>query len=244
MRGLARQEKSPTCVLGCGPSEVTFMSMSQRSGSSSSSVPSCLASLSSLPSRFSRRQRWLLLFALSAGLGTAAAYLPVGSARAQKPAAAPAPAAAGGKPAAEAPKCKAWGTKPMCCDPAIAAHLTKEAVFSACGESEATFLGEQGSKETCKYVFKVEGQKEEETFVQVYVPVQKEVPSEPNDPFFQWKKIGKVFVTEKAKSPKAAPMMVNSTGLWLPGKGYTVSVNASTKVCDKGQAKKLASSMK
>ena len=132
----------------------------------------------------------------------------------------------------------------MCCDPAIAAHLTKEAVFSACGESEATFLGEQGSKETCKYVFKVEGQKEDETFVQVYAPAQKEVPSEPNDPFFQWKKIGKVFVTEKAKSPKAAPMMINSTGLWLPAKGYFVSVNASTKVCDKSQAKKLAPSMK
>ena len=220
------------------------MSMSQRSASSSSPVPSSVpSSLSSPASRFSRRQSWVLLFGLSAGLGTAAAYLPVGSARAQKPAAAPAPAA-GGKPAAEAPKCKAWGTKPMCCDPAIAAHLTKEAVFAACGESEATFLGEQGSKETCKYVFKVEGQKEDETFVQVYAPVQKEVPSEPNDPFFQWKKIGKVFVTEKAKSPKAAPMIANATGLWLPGKGYFVSVNASTKVCSKPEVKKLASAMK
>ena len=75
-------------------------------------------------------------------------------------------------------------------------------------------------------------------------PAQKEVPGEPNDPFFAWKKIGKVFVTEKAKSPKAAPMMANSTGLWLPAKGYFVSVNASTKVCDKAQAKKLAPSMK
>lgn len=131
-----------------------------------------------------------------------------------------------------------------CCDPAIAAHLPVAAVFSACGESEATFLGEEGSKETCKYVFKVEGQKEDETFVQVYAPAQKEVPSEPNDPFFSWKRVGKVFVTEKAKSPKAAPMMANSTGLWLPGKGYFVSVNASTKVCDKQQAKKLAPSMK
>jgi hypothetical protein len=176
--------------------------------------------------------------ALSAGFGFLAAYLPGGVAQgADKPAAvAAAPAAA--------LKCKAWGNKPQCCDPAVAAHLSKEAIFKACGESDATFLGEQGSKETCKYVFKVEGQKEDETFVQVYAPAQKEVPTEPNDPFFQWKKIGKVFVTEKAKSPKAAPMMVNSTGLWLPGKGYTVSVNASTKVCDKGQAKKLAPSMK
>ena len=132
---------------------------------------------------------------------------------------------------------KTWGRKGQCCDPAVAAHLTKDAIFKACGESDATFLGEQGSKDTCKYVFKVEGQKEDETFVQVYAPAQKEVPSEPNDPFFQWKKIGKVFVTEKAKSPKAAPMMVNSTGLWLPAKGYFVSVNASTKVCDKSSGK-------
>jgi hypothetical protein len=126
----------------------------------------------------------------------------------------------------------------------VAAHLPKEAIYSACGESDATFLGEQGSKDTCKYVFKVEGQKDEDTFVQVYAPAQKEVPSSPNDPFFSWKKVGKVYMTDKAKSPKAAPMMVNSTGLWLPAKGYFVSVNASTKVCDKNQAKRLASSMK
>jgi hypothetical protein len=184
-----------------------------------------------------RKMKVAALLTLSAAFGFGAAYLPIGTARADKPA----PAAA--KPA-EAPKCKTWGSKPQCCDPAIAAHLPKAAIFSACGESDATFLGEQGSKETCKYVFKVEGQKEDETFVQVYAPAQKEVPSEPNDPFFQWKKVGKVFYTEKAKSPKAAPMMVNSTGLWLPAKGYFVSVNASTKVCDKGQAKKLAPSIK
>ena len=190
-------------------------------------------------SRSTSPRRLITLLALSSMLGVVAAYLPHRMARAEKTT----PAAAAGKPA-EAPKCKTWGGKPQCCDPAVTAHLTKEAIYSACGESDATFLGEQGSKETCKYVFKVEGQKEDDTFVQVYVPAQKEVPSEPNDPFFQWKKVGKVFVTEKAKSPKAAPMMVNSTGLWLPAKGYFVSVNASTKVCDKAQAKRLASSMK
>ena len=51
-------------------------------------------------------------------------------------------------------------------------------------------------------------------------------------------------MTEKAKSPKAAPMIANATGLWLPGKGYLVSVNASTKVCDKAEVKKLAASIK
>jgi hypothetical protein len=176
------------------------------------------------------------LLAVGASLGLAAAVVPGRLARADKPAAAPAPAAA-------AVKCKAHNGK-TCCDPAISAHLPLSAVFAACGESDATFLGEEGSKETCKYVFKVEGQKEDDTFVQVYAPAQKEVPSEPNDPFFSWKKVGKVFVTEKAKSPKAAPMMANSTGLWLPAKGYFVSINASTKVCDKAQAKKLAPSMK
>jgi hypothetical protein len=174
----------------------------------------------------------------AASLGLLAAVVPARYAQAQKPPAGAAPA-----PAAAAVKCKAHNGK-SCCDPAISAHLPVAAVFAACGESDATFAGEEGSKETCKYVFKVEGQKEDDTFVQVYAPAQKEVPSEPNDPFFAWKKVGKVFVTEKAKSPKAAPMMANSTGLWLPATGYFVSVNASTKVCDKAQAKKLAPSMK
>ena len=89
-----------------------------------------------------------------------------------------------------------------------------------------------------------EGQQEDATFVQVYAPAQKEVPSEPEDPFFSWKKLGKVFMADKAKSPKAAPMIANATGLWMPGKGFFVSVNASTKVCAKTQAKKLAASIK
>jgi hypothetical protein len=176
---------------------------------------------------------------LGASVGLLASLAPTHLARAQKPPATPGAVTEAAKQLA----CKQHNGK-NCCDPAVAAHLPVAAVFSACGESEATFLGEEGSKETCKYVFKVEGQKEDETFVQVYAPAQKEVPSEPNDPFFSWKRIGKVFMTEKAKSPKAAPMMANSTGLWLPGKGYFVSVNASTKVCDKQQAKKLAPAMK
>jgi hypothetical protein len=159
---------------------------------------------------------------------------------ADKPAAGSGAAAA---PAAAPADCKAFGGG-KCCDPAVTAHLPKAAVFKACGESDATFLGEVGSKETCKYVFKVEGEKPDDTFVQVYAPAQKEVPSSPNDPFFSWKKVGKAFLTEKAKSPKAAPMMANSTGLWMPGKGYFVSVNASTKVCSKAEAAKLAPSIK
>ena len=47
-----------------------------------------------------------------------------------------------------------------------------------------------------------------------------------------------------AHLPKAAPMMANSTGLWMPGKGYFVSVNASTKVCSKAEVTKLAPSIK
>ena len=90
----------------------------------------------------------------------------------------------------------------------------------------------------------MEGEKADETFVQVYAPAQKEVPTSPNDPPFQWKKVGKAFLTEKAKSPKAAPMIASATGLWLPGKGYFVSVNASTKVCTKAEVSKLAPNLK
>jgi hypothetical protein len=146
-------------------------------------------------------------------------------------------------PAAAPPSCKVFGPG-KCCDPAVAAHLQKQAVFTACGESEATFLGEQGSKDTCKYFFKVAGQKDEEMFVQVYAPALKEVPDAPNDPFFKWGRVGPVFYTEKALSPKAAPILANSTGLWLPGKGYFVAVNASTKVCTYIEAKRLASHLK
>jgi hypothetical protein len=177
---------------------------------------------------------------LGASVGLLAAVVPGRSARGadNKPAA---PAAA---PAAAAGKCKAHNGK-NCCDPAVAAHLPLAAIFSACGESEATLLGEEGSKETCKYVFKVEGQKEDDTYVQIYAPAQKgDVPSEPADPFYSYKKVGKVSMTDKAKSPKVAATIANMTGLYLPGKGYLVSVQASTKVCDKAQAKKLASSMK
>jgi hypothetical protein len=139
--------------------------------------------------------------------------------------------------------CKTYGPG-KCCDPAAAAHLPKEAVFSACGESEATFLGEQGSKDACKYFFKVPGAKEEDSWVQVFAPAQKEVPAAPNDPFFSWGHVGKVFITEKALSPKSAPMLASATGLWLPANGYFVSVNASTKVCTKAEAKRLAPRMK
>jgi hypothetical protein len=103
--------------------------------------------------------------------------------------------------------------------------------------------GRAGQKDTCKYVFKIAGKKEEDSFVQVYAPATKEVPSSPNDPFFKWKKVGKVFVTEKAMSPKSAPLLAASTGLWLPGNGYVVSINASTNVCTKPEAERLAKSL-
>jgi hypothetical protein len=178
-----------------------------------------------------QHRRVLVGLTLTAALGFWAGYGPDEVARASD------------KPAAPAkPNCKLHGKS--CCDPAVTAHLTKEAVFKACGESDATFLGEDGSKDTCKYVFKVPNEKEESTYVQVYAPAQKESLQEPNDPFFSYKKVGKVYVTEKAKSPKSAPMLVSQTGLYLPGKGYSVSVNASTKVCTKAEAKKLAPSIK
>jgi hypothetical protein len=166
----------------------------------------------------------------------AAATVGATASQAQPPKPAPAAAAAAAPTSCQA----APGAK--CCDPAVAAHLTKESVFLACSEGPATYLGERGSKDTCRYTFK--NDKGEEAFVEVYAPAQKEVPTEPSDPFFAWKKVGKVFVTASAKSPKSAPMLASSTGLWLPGAGYTVSVNASTKVCTKPEAMKLAKSVR
>jgi len=153
-------------------------------------------------------------------------------------------AAQGGAPAAApAPSCKTFGAG-HCCAPDVAAHLPKEAVFGACGESDATFLGEQGGKNSCKYFFKVAGQKDEEMYVEVFAPPTKEVPPEPTDPFFKWGTLGPVFSTVKALSPKSAPLLARSTGLWLPAKGYFVAVNAATGVCTKAQAKRLAPRMK
>ena len=174
---------------------------------------------------------------LSAVMGLSVAYAQ------NKPAAPAAPGGAGGAPAADAkPTCKLHGK--ACCDPAIEAHLPKEAVYKACGESETTYIGQEAQRETCKYFFKVEGAPEAETFVQVYAPQQKEVLPAPNDPFFSWKKVGKAYITDKAKSPKAAPMAATATGLYLPGKGYSVSVAASTKVCTRPEAERLAKSIR
>jgi hypothetical protein len=155
------------------------------------------------------------------------------------PAPAPAPAAA---PAA-AGSCKAYaGGK--CCSPDVTLHLKKEDVFAACGQSEATYLGEAGSKDTCKYVFKVAGENEDSTYVQVYSPVAKEVLDKPTDPFMSFKKVGKVWVTDKAKSPKAQAQVASSTGLYMAGRGFFVSVSASVKVCSKNQAVQLSKAIK
>jgi len=39
--------------------------------------------------------------------------------------------------------------------------------------------GEVGSKDTCKYVFKIAGENEDSTYVQVYSPIAKEVLEKP-----------------------------------------------------------------
>ena len=141
-----------------------------------------------------------------------------------------------------APACKVYGSG-ACCDPTITAHLPQKAVFGACGESDATYLGEQAAKDGCKYFFKVNGEKPEESMVQIYSPKMKDVPASPNDPFFTWKRVGRAFMIERANSPKAAAMSVGSTGLWMPGKGYFVSVTASNKVCTKKEAARLAAAI-
>jgi hypothetical protein len=146
-------------------------------------------------------------------------------------------------PPAPAGNCKAYGGG-KCCSPDVTLHLSKDAVFASCGQSDATFLGEVGSKDTCKYVFKVAGESEDTTFVQVYSPMAREVLEKPTDPFMSFKKVGKVWVTDKAKSPKAQTQVAGSTGLYMAGRGYFVSVAASTKVCTKNQAIELSKSVK
>ena len=106
------------------------------------------------------------------------------------------------------------------------------------------FRSSDFSPDTCKYYFKVAGEKSEDTFVQVYTQAVKEVPDKPTDPFLSYKKVGKVWVTDKSKSPKAAAMAANNTGLYLPGRGYFVSVMTSNKVCTKAEAVNLSKSMK
>jgi len=104
----------------------------------------------------SHRKILIALTLSAAAMGLTAAYAQ------NKP---PAPGGAGGGPAGAAakPTCKLHGK--ACCDPAIEAHLPKEAVFKACGESDATYLGQEAQRDTCKYFFKVEGAFEADTFV-------------------------------------------------------------------------------
>src|SRR5437870_4461040 len=64
-------------------------------------------------------------------------------------------------PAAPKDNCKTYGSG-HCCTPEMTAHLTKDAIFAACGKSDAVYLGEKGTKGECRYYFKVEGEKEDE----------------------------------------------------------------------------------
>jgi len=66
---------------------------------------------------------------------------------------------------AVASPCKTYGDGP-CCDPGLARRLPKEAVFAACAQSEATFLGEEARGDGCRCAFRVAS---EDAFVQVHV---------------------------------------------------------------------------
>lgn len=158
----------------------------------------------------------------------------------------------------DTPSCKAYAGGP-CCDREVSRHLSRYAVFTACRETSETYLGERGWKDTCRYMFRPktvgstpkDGQAAEPGdlpvdvgYVEVFAPAQADVPEQPDDPFFAWSKVGKAFVTYKAKTPKSAPLLAASTGIWLPGDGYIVSVNASTRVCTRGEAQKLAKSVR
>jgi hypothetical protein len=161
----------------------------------------------------------------------------------------------GGKPAADS--CKSYGGGP-CCDRQIARHLSRYAVFTACRETGETYLGERGGKDSCRYVFRDKNAGKAgdaaaaaaaltgsgEGFVEIQAPAQAQVPEQPEDPFFSWMKVGKAFVTTRARTPDAQAVLASATGIWLPGDGYFVSVTASTRVCTRGEAQQLARSVR
>ena len=161
-----------------------------------------------------------------------------------KPAAPPrAGGAGGGRRAAAKPTCKLHGK--ACCDPAIEAHLPKEAVFKACGESDATFLGEEAPSGHLQVLLQGRGREGRRHLrAGLRAGRRKRSCRRRTIRSSRGRRSARSYMTEKAKSPKAAPMVANSTGLCLPGKGYLVSVNASTKVCTKHEAEKLAPAMK
>lgn len=126
-----------------------------------------------------------------------------------------------------------------------AAHLPKEAIYGARGESAATYEGESASaKDTCRDHFKGADGKMLETYVEVYAPRQDKPPASPSDPFFQWKRAGKAYHSEKALSPKMAAAALTRTGIYYAGKDYIVMVSAMRSVYAKEEAKKLAAKIK
>jgi hypothetical protein len=151
--------------------------------------------------------------------------------------------------------CKAFDGAP-CCDRELSRHLSRYAIFSACRDTSERYLGERGSKDACRYVFgpkRPRGEKPDpdqpvqaDGFVEITTPARSDIPEQPDDPFFAWTKVGKAFVAYKAKTPTATPMLAAATGIWLaqPDAGYVVSVTASTKVCSRGEAQKLAKSVR
>ena len=97
------------------------------------------------------------------GLTLSVAMVGLTAAYAQnKPATPPAPGGAGRGPrrAAAKPTCKLHGKD--CCDPAIEAHLPKEAVFKACGESDATFLGQEARRRHLQVLLQGRGRRRRE----------------------------------------------------------------------------------
>jgi len=92
-------------------------------------------------------------------------------------------------------------------------------------------------------VFKVAGENEDSTYVQVYSPIAKEVLDKPTDPFMSFKKVGKCGSLTKRSRPRPGA----GCGQHRPvhgGRGYFVSIAASTKVCSKAQALQLSKSIK
>ncbi len=99
----------------------------------------------------------------------------------------------------------------------------KDAVFTACGESDATFLGEDGSRRTpASTSSRSADEKEDDTYVQVYAPAQKEVLPEPNDPFFSLEEGRQGLHDREGEVAQVrADARRRRRGSDMPGKGYS-----------------------
>ena len=174
----------------------------------------------------------LVGLSLSAVMGLSVAY-------AQNKPAAPAAGGAGGAPAAAAkPTCKLHGK--TCCDPAVEAHLPKEAVFKACGESEATYLGEEAQATPASTSSRSRGRRKTRRSCRFTRPSEGGAARAERSVLLVEEGRQGVRHGQGEVAQGGADGGVNSTGLYLPGKGYFGQRQRVDEGLHRAEATKLA----